>query len=50
MMKIILASHNVSKLAEFRSLAKGYPVFILGLQEIGYELATSWSRTKRSTT
>ncbi|MFY9395106.1 MAG: RdgB/HAM1 family non-canonical purine NTP pyrophosphatase [Saccharofermentanales bacterium] len=38
MMKIILASHNVSKLAEFRSLAKGYPVFILGLQEIGYEL------------
>jgi len=27
-----------SKLAEFRSLAKGYPVFILGLQEIGYEL------------
>lgn len=37
-MKIILASHNVSKLAEFRSLAKGYPVFILGLQEIGYEL------------
>ena len=37
-MKIILASHNVSKLAEFRSLAKGYPVFILALQEIGYEL------------
>ncbi|HHX20133.1 MAG TPA: RdgB/HAM1 family non-canonical purine NTP pyrophosphatase [Clostridiaceae bacterium] len=36
-MKIILASHNNSKLAEFRTLASGYPVSIIGLQEIGYE-------------
>ncbi len=35
-MKIILASHNDSKLEEFRTLAKGYPVSILGLRDIGY--------------
>ena len=37
MIKIILASHNVSKLAEFRFLARGYPVNILGLQDIGFQ-------------
>lgn len=36
-MKIILASHNVSKLAEFRTLARGFKVNILGLHDIGYE-------------
>ncbi len=36
-MNIILASHNTSKLAEFRTLAKGFPVSVIGLKEIGYE-------------
>ncbi|HHW93159.1 MAG TPA: RdgB/HAM1 family non-canonical purine NTP pyrophosphatase [Clostridiaceae bacterium] len=39
-MKIILASHNSSKLTEFRTLVKGYPVSILGLQDIGFEQKT----------
>ncbi len=36
-MNIILATHNLSKLKEFRTMASDYPVKILGLRDIGYE-------------